>query len=89
MRKGLALGDETLNGLNNRQTAAVILTLVIGFLSRFSGNIELHDRGFTCLAHILFPLKFRNFGNVPPHYIHNRREFVIKSCLRKLFGKKR
>jgi hypothetical protein len=88
MRKGLAFSDEAFNGFNNRQTAAVILTLVIDFLSRFSGNIELHDRGPTCLIYILLPSKLRNLGNVPSHYMHNRREFAIKSCLRELFEKK-
>jgi hypothetical protein len=88
MRKGLALSDETLNGLNNRQTAAVILTLVIGLPSRSSGNIKLHDRGPIFPAYISLPPKLRNLSDVPPHYIHNRREFAIKSCLRELFGKR-
>jgi hypothetical protein len=88
MRKGLASGDETFNGLDNRQTAAVILTLVIGLLSRSLDSIKLHDRGLTCLAHTLLPLKLRNLGDVPSYYIHNRREFTVKSCLRELFGKK-
>jgi hypothetical protein len=86
MRKGLAPGDETLNGLNNRQTAAVILTLVIGFPSRSPDSIKLHNRELTCLTHTPLPPKFRNLNNVPPHYIYNRREFAIKSCLRELFG---
>jgi hypothetical protein len=88
MRNGLALNDKTFNGLNNRQTAAIILTLVIGLLSRFLDSIKLHNRGLTCLAHILLSLKFRNLSNVSPHYIYNKREFTVKSCLRELFGKK-
>jgi hypothetical protein len=88
MRKGLAPSDEALNGLNNRQTAAIILTFVIGLPSRSLNSIKLHNRGPTCLAHTLLPPKFRNLGDVPPHYIHNRREFAIKSCLRELFGEK-
>jgi hypothetical protein len=89
MRKGLALGDEAFNSLNNRQTAAVILTLVISFLFRFLGSIKLYNRGPIYLAHISLSPKFRNLNDVPPHYIYNRREFAVKSCLRELFGKKK
>jgi hypothetical protein len=88
MRKDLASDDETFNSLNNRQTAAVILTLVISFLSRFSDSIKLHNRGPICLIYIPLPPKLRNLNNVPPYYIHNKREFIIKSCLRELFGRK-
>jgi hypothetical protein len=88
MRKGLAFGDETLNGLDNRQTAAVILILVISLPSRSSGSIKLHNREPTFPVYTPFPPKFRNLDNVPPHYIHNRREFIIKSCLRELFGER-
>jgi hypothetical protein len=88
MRKGLTPNDEALNGLNNKQTAAIILTLVIGLLSRFLNNIKLHDRGLIYLIHISLPPKLRNLSDVPPYYIHNRREFTVKSCLRELFGKK-
>jgi hypothetical protein len=88
MRRGLASGDETLNGLDNRQTAAIILTLVIGLPSRSPGSIKLHDRGPTFLAYISLPPKLRNLSDVPPHYIYNRREFAVKSCLRELFGKR-
>jgi hypothetical protein len=88
MRKSLTPNDETLNGLNNRQTATVILTLVINLLSRFPGSIKLHNRGSIYLIYISLPPKFRNFNDVPPYYIYNRREFTVKSCLRKLFGEK-
>jgi hypothetical protein len=88
MRKGLASGDETLNGFNNRQTAAIILTFVIGLPFRSPDNIELHDRGPIFSVYTLLPPKLRNLGDVPPYYIHNRREFAIKSCLRELFGEK-
>jgi hypothetical protein len=88
MRKGLAFSDETFNNLNNRQTATVILTLVISLLSRFLDSIKLHNRGFTFLIYILFPPKLRNLSDVSPYYIYNKREFIIKSCLRELFGKK-
>jgi hypothetical protein len=88
MRKNQILGDETFNGLNNRQTAAIILTLVIGLPSRSPGSIKLHDRGLTSPAYIPLPPKLRNLSDVPPHYIHNRREFAVKSCLRELFGER-
>jgi hypothetical protein len=88
MRKGLALSDETLNSLDNKQTAAVILTLVISLLSRSPDSIKLHDRGPICLIHTPFSPKLRNLSDVPPYYIHNKREFTIKSCLRELFGEK-
>jgi hypothetical protein len=88
MRKGLAFNDEILNNLNNRQTAVIILTFVIDLLSRFLDSIKLHNREFIYLAHIPLLPKLRNLSNVPPHYIYNRREFAVKSCLRELFGKK-
>jgi hypothetical protein len=88
MRKGLAPSDEALNDLNNRQTAAIILTLVISLPFRSLNSIKLYDRGLICLAHIPFPPKFRNLSNVPPYYIHNKREFAVKSCLRELFGER-
>jgi hypothetical protein len=64
------------------------LTLVISLLSRFLNSIKLHNRGLIFLVYTPFLPKFRNLGNVPPYYIHNRREFAVKSCLRELFGKR-